>query len=410
MPLRCWRGAFQRIEGRLDRGDSRNKLGRFCLSARALVYYERHMALGSLLTLNNPPAHPRSVRAKVLVFEDARSVELLARLRQIAPSEATVLVMGETGTGKEIVARHIHELSRRRERPFVAVNCGALPDTLIESELFGHERGAFTGALSGKPGWFEAASGGTLFLDEVGDLPLAMQVKLLRVLQEGEVVRVGARQPVRVDVRLVAATNVALQQAVAAGRFREDLFYRLNVAPLVLPPLRERPGDILPLVEYFIDFYRQRLSLAAPLLSGPAAQRLLQHDWPGNIRELENAVHHALLVCQDGHITPQDLQLSSLPARASQAPEPRIDAPVSAESALAAGLRSLFDAGLPDLWDAIERSVIRQAYEHCERNQLQTARLLGISRNVVRARLLEYGQIPGSARGAALPEPSPSPP
>ncbi|MDF3066244.1 MAG: sigma-54-dependent transcriptional regulator [Polyangiaceae bacterium] len=362
-----------------------------------------------LLTLSDPQAHSLSVRAKALVFEDARSVDVLARLRQIAPSEATVLVMGETGTGKEIVARHIHELSQRRERAFVAVNCGALADTLIESELFGHEKGAFTGAVSSKPGWFEAASGGTLFLDEIGDLPLGMQVKLLRVLQEGEVVRVGARQPIRVDVRLVAATNVSLQQAVAAGHFREDLFYRLNVAPIVLPPLRERPGDILPLVEYFMAFYQQRLGLAAPTLSAEAVQRLLQHAWPGNIRELENAVHHALLVCQGGYVTPKDLQLSTMPARASRPPEPAASEPVTPQAALGAGLERLFDAELPDLWEAIERTVMSKAFEYCERNQLQTARLLGISRNIVRARLLEYGQIPGSVRGA-IAEPLTSPP
>src|SRR6185369_15425057 len=203
-----------------------------------------------------------------------------------------------------------------------------------------------------------------LFLDEVGDLPLGMQVKLLRVLQEGEVVRVGARQPIRVDVRLVAATNVSLQQAVAAGHFREDLFYRLNVAPLVLPPLRDRPGDILPLVDYFIEFYRQRLRLSAPTLSQQAVQLLLQHAWPGNIRELENAVHHALLVCQGGYVTPKDFQLSSLPARANKFPERVAEEPLTPESALAQGLHSLFEADVPDLWDAIERTVIAKAYEH----------------------------------------------
>src|SRR6188768_3801446 len=196
-----------------------------------------------LLTLTDNARHSLTIRAKALVFEDPKSRAALERLHQIAPSDATVLVTGETGTGKEIVARHVHDLSLRRESAFVPVNCGALTESLVESELFGHERGAFTGAIASKPGWFEAASGGTLFLDEVGDLPLSIQVKLLRVLQEGEVVRVGARQPVRVDVRLIAATNVLLEEAVAAGHFREDLFYRLNVASLVLPPLRERLGD-----------------------------------------------------------------------------------------------------------------------------------------------------------------------
>ncbi len=364
-----------------------------------------------LLTIQDPNAHSLSVRAKALVFEDAKSRALLARLRQLAPSEATVLVLGETGTGKEIIARHIHELSPRRGRPFVAMNCGALADTLIESELFGHEKGAFTGAIGSKAGWFETASGGTLFLDEVGDLPLTMQVKLLRVLQEGEVVRVGARQPTKVDVRLIAATNVSLEEAVAAGRFREDLFYRLNVAALALPPLRERPGDILPLTEYFVDFYRRRLGLPEVTLSAAAAQRLLQHAWPGNIRELENAVHHALLVCREATIAPSDLRLTLLPSRTKHAEVvgARASDPLDTLSSV---LRELFEAGLPDLWDRIERTVMSSAYDYCERNQVQTARLLGVSRNVVRARLLDYGEIPGSARGAAetaASRPSPLP-
>jgi sigma-54-specific transcriptional regulator len=180
-----------------------------------------------VLTLPDAAARSLTVRAKALVFHDPRSQALLQRIRQLAPSDATVLIVGETGTGKEIVARHVHQLSARAPQPFVAVNCGAFSETLVESELFGHERGAFTGATASKPGWFEAAQGGTLFLDEIGDLPPAVQVKLLRVLQEREVVRLGSRQPVPIDVRLLAATNVDLQQAVLAGRFREDLYYRL---------------------------------------------------------------------------------------------------------------------------------------------------------------------------------------
>jgi aliphatic sulfonates family ABC transporter substrate-binding protein len=289
------------------------------------------------------------------------------------------------------------------------MNCGALANSLIESELFGHEKGAFTGAITSKAGWFETASGGTLFLDEIGDLPLAMQVKLLRVLQEGEVVRVGARHPTRVDVRLIAATNVSLEEAVAAGHFREDLFYRLNVAALALPPLRARPGDVLPLTRYFVDFYRQRLGLPPIEISPAASQRLLQHPWPGNIRELENAVHHALLVCRDGVIAPSDLRLTLMSGRTKQDGSAG-SASASPLDALESALRGLFEAGLPDLWDSIERSVMTAAYDHCERNQVQTARLLGISRNVVRARLLEYGEIPGSVRpppaASAMLEPS----
>jgi len=347
-----------------------------------------------LLTLTDAAASSLSIRAKALVFEDPKSRAALDRLQQIAPSDATVLVTGETGTGKEIVARHVHDLSRRRDRPFVPVNCGALTESLIESELFGHERGAFTGAISSKPGWFEAASGGTLFLDEVGDLPLSIQVKLLRVLQEGEVVRVGARQPVRVDVRLIAATNVLLEEAVAAGHFREDLFYRLNVASLVLPPLRERLGDILPLALYFVHFYQQRLGLEGTELTADATARLLQHSWPGNIRELENVIHHALLICKDGRILPADLRLTALPGRSASQP------PAAANSGggLEGELRRLFESDAPNLYETIERAVFSTAYEFSERNQLQTARLLGISRNVVRARLMEFGELPAATR------------
>ena len=214
-----------------------------------------------VLTLPAGGATSLTVRAKAIVFEDPRSRAVLSRIEQVAPSEATILLTGETGTGKEIVARQIHDLSRRARGPFIAINCGAFSENLVESELFGHQRGAFTGALESKAGWFEAASGGTLFLDEVGDLPLSLQVKLLRVLQEGEVVRLGSRQAIPVDVRLIAATNVDLQEAMAAGHFREDLFYRLNVVALSLPPLRERPGDIEPLARYFVELYRKTRQL-----------------------------------------------------------------------------------------------------------------------------------------------------
>jgi sigma-54-specific transcriptional regulator len=266
-----------------------------------------------VLTLPNADGLSLSVRAKALVFEDPLSCELLERIRQIAPSDATALVVGETGTGKEIVARHLHELSPRRSRPFVAVNCGALSETLVESELFGHERGAFTGAVASKRGWFESAEGGTLFLDEIGDLPASTQVKLLRVLQEREVVRVGARVPIPIDVRLVAATNVDLDKAVRAGKFREDLYYRLNVAVLTLPALRDRPGDVLPLARYFMGVYRQRLGVGDVILDPQSEARLLAHPWHGNIRELENAIHHALLVCRNGRVNVDDLRLAWTP-------------------------------------------------------------------------------------------------
>jgi len=362
-----------------------------------------------LLTL--PPSQPAAPwRAKASVFEDPSSRALLTRIRQLAPSNATVLVVGETGTGKEIISRHIHDLSRRAGQPFVAVNCGAFSPTLIESELFGHEKGAFTGAVGDKPGWFEAAHGGTLFLDEIGDLPLPLQVKLLRVLQEREVVRLGAKRPIPVDVRLVAATNVRLEEAVAAGTFRADLFYRVAVAKVTIAPLRERPGDILPLAHHFLDVYANARQAPGPrpTLTPPAAQALLAHSWLGNIRELENAIHYAVLVCQDGRITPDDLPVASLPAPANTAVPaiPTAVAPPSqARQALRTALDALFAEAPERLWATLEETIMRGAYEHARHNQLATARLLGLSRSVVRARLLEYGVLARSERDERPPAP-----
>jgi transcriptional regulator with PAS, ATPase and Fis domain len=290
-------------------------------------------------------------------------------------------------------------LSNCHRGPFVAVNCGAFSESLVESELFGHEKGAFTGAFSAKPGWFEAANGGTLFLDEVGDLPLNIQVKLLRVLQEREVVRLGARKPIPINVRVVTATNVRLEDAVAAGNFREDLFYRLRVVALVLPALRDRPGDILPLTHHFIDEYRRRLGYGDIRLHPDAEQKLLRHPWPGNIRELENAIHHALLICKNSLVRCEDLQLASIqlarhssqaPSRtASAAPEHAADA----HGQLHQALQALFEQNHDTLFEHIEETVMRDAYDYCHHNQVQAAKLLGISRNVMRSRLIKIGAI-----------------
>ncbi len=344
----------------------------------------------SLLTHPQARELTKSVRATVLVFKDPRSQELLSRIERLAPSEANALIIGETGTGKELVARHIHHLSRRGKAPFVAVNCGAFPESLVESELFGHEKGAFTGAATSKAGWFEAANGGTLFLDEIGDLPLNMQVKLLRVLQEREVVRLGSRTPVPIDVRLVAATNVNLADAVVAGHFREDLFYRLHVATIRLPPLRERPGDILPLAEFFLKEHCQRLGYQSATLSQEAERKLLGHNWPGNIRELENAIHHALLVCRNQLVQPGDLQLVDVRSSLGRAELPGPVA-AAADITLEAALEALYERNLPELYEHIEETLFRTAYRFCHGNQLQTSRLLGISRNIVRARLEKIG-------------------
>jgi sigma-54 dependent transcriptional regulator len=351
-----------------------------------------------LLSFPGPPVVPFSLRASALVFEDVKSKALLERMHLIGPSTANALVTGETGTGKELIARHLHKLSPRAGGPFVAVNCGAFSEGLVESELFGHERGSFTGATVARAGWFEAARGGTLFLDEIGDLPFSMQVKLLRVLQERQVVRLGSRSPVAIDVRVIAATNVNLEDAVAAGRFREDLYYRLQVATLHIAPLRERPGDILPLAQYFLEAYGERLGLTDPALSPEAIEVLLSgHSWPGNTRELENVIHHALLVCRENVVRPEDLRLSSLRPRLV------VSSPAKPEKSLRDALLALFEEGRPNLYSEIETAVTRTAYDFCHRNQVQTARLLGISRNIVRARLMQCGELPGGP-GQPIPK------
>ncbi|AOX99978.1 sigma-54-dependent Fis family transcriptional regulator [Jeongeupia sp. USM3] len=366
-------------------------------------------AAPTFLSFAASDAAPLSIRAKAAVFADQASRALLQQLERIAPSTMPVLVIGETGTGKELIARHIHQLSGR-QGPFVAVNCGAISEQLAESELFGHEAGAFTGAVARREGWFEAAHHGTLFLDEIGDLPLALQVKLLRVLQEGEVVRVGARKPIPVDVRLLAATNVDLADAVAAGHFRLDLLYRLNIAQLRLPPLRERRGDILPLVDYFIGRYSQRLQQTPPHLSDGAAQALSDYGWPGNIRELENVVHFALLVASGGEIRAEHLKLAGAPTRAASPSGSHLQAPLAgghAQTPLLAGghvqapplaavgqqLRTLFAAGQPGLFNELERLILNEAYRHSGYNQVRAAALLGISRNVLRTLLKRHGML-----------------
>ena len=344
-----------------------------------------------VLTLTGSGAHVLSIRAKAQVFRDPASIKVLEIADLVAPSEATVLIIGDTGTGKELLARHIHEKSGRGG-PFVAVNCGAFSENLIEAELFGHEQGAFTGAQGARAGWFEAAQRGTLFLDEIGDLPLPMQVKLLRVIQERQVVRLGSRRPLDIDVRLIAATNIDLELAVAAGNFRRDLYYRLGVGVVRLPALHARPGDILPLAYHFLETYRAKLRLGHVELSPAAQQVLLDYDWPGNIRELENVIHYALIVSKSGIIQCDDLHLHKTHKNFSPPREPETDIDgARAIGLLPAAIRDLFDNSHPAIFEHVEEVLVRQAFAHCNGNQVKTASLLGISRNVVRAQLKRYG-------------------
>lgn len=245
-----------------------------------------------------------------VAFEPA-SLQLLELAARVARSDSTVLISGESGTGKEVLARYIHQQSPRAGKPFIAINCAAIPDNMLEATLFGHEKGAFTGAIAAQPGKFELAEGGTILLDEISEMPMALQAKLLRVLQEREVERVGARKPINLDIRVLATTNRDLAGEVAAGRFREDLYYRLSVFPLAWRALRERPADILPLAERLLAKHVKKMNHAAVQLSPQARACLLAHPWPGNVRELDNAIQRALILQQGGLIQPQDLCLTA---------------------------------------------------------------------------------------------------
>ncbi len=304
-----------------------------------------------LLTFPEADKSPLSIRAKALVFVDPRSRQLRQEMEALAPRSLPVLIKGETGTGKELLARHIHRESDRAGL-FVSVNCGAISPTYADAELFGYSAGAHSGSASSRAGWFGSANGGTLYLDEIGDLPLPIQQKLLAALENHEVTRVGAQQPSPVDVRLVAATSIDLGQAVAAGKFNERLFHYLSEGHLELPALRERPGDILSLAEYFVGIYSVRLNLELPLISESAQRVLERHSWPGNTRELENIIHFALLVSSGEEILPEHLNLPS-------APEPLADIERQIDALLGEGSGS----ALQGLKALLDRSALRLAQQ-----------------------------------------------
>ncbi len=299
-------------------------------------------------------------------------LRLFRTVEKVGASEATVLITGESGTGKELVARHLHRSSARAAAPFVPVNCAAIPATLIESELFGHEKGAFTGAHRRRPGRFEEAEGGTLFLDEIASMPVDLQGVLLRVVQERRYSRLGGSGEVACDVRVVAAANRDLPELVAAGRFREDLYYRLNVVPIELPPLRERREDIPLLATTFLARAASRHGVAAPTLPPAVLRHLVDHAWPGNVRELENTVERLVLLAEDGRI-----DVADLPAAVVRGASP------------AAAAFALPEHGL--VWDELEASLLRQALERAHGNRTHAARLLGLSYKAFLYRLEKHG-------------------
>jgi DNA-binding NtrC family response regulator len=333
-----------------------------------------------------------------MIARDPGMQSVIALADQIAASEASILITGESGVGKEVMARHVHLKSRRSSRPFISVNCAAIPENLLESELFGHEKGAFTGAVARRIGKFEEASGGTLLLDEISEMDARLQAKLLRALQEREIDRVGGGKPVKVDIRVIATSNRDLAQAVKDGVFREDLLYRLNVVNLRLPPLRERPGDILALSEHFGRKYAAANGMPERPLSALARQRLLSHRWPGNVRELENAMHRAVLLSSSNEIEEFAIRLpDGAPMPNSPATETARAASIAAE-AVTRGLVGQTVA-------AVEQQLIIDTLSHCLGNRTHAANILGISIRTLRNKLKEYGDagiaVPPPQQGAA---------
>jgi two-component system response regulator HydG len=317
-----------------------------------------------------------------LVGRSAVMQKVFDTVRKVAPSDSTVLVTGESGTGKELIAHALHDLSRRREGPFIRVGCGALAETLLESEMFGHEKGAFTGASRCKLGRFELADGGTIFLDEIGEIGAALQMKLLRVLQEREFERVGGEETLSVDVRVVAATNRDLEALVREGVFREDLYYRLHIVPLRMPPLRERPGDVAELARHFLSKLSGRTGKRISDITEEAVQVLLQYRWPGNVRELENVIEQAMVFCE-GEV----LKEADLPSNLKKRPATGAGLKREADGSLRVDLSG---RTLPEVLDEVERTLILQAYEKAQKVKTETARLLGIKTSALYYKLEKY--------------------
>jgi DNA-binding NtrC family response regulator len=360
-----------------------------------------------------------------IIAEDTKMLKVLAQGKQVAGANTTVIIYGESGTGKELVTRAIHEASPRARGPFVALNCAAIPDNLLESELFGHERGSFTGATEAKKGRFELANGGTLFLDEIGEMALPLQAKVLRALETQEFERVGGIKTIRTDIRIIAATNKNLRQKVAKGEFRDDLFYRLNVFPIVIPPLRDRLDDIIPLTEHFLARFAREMGKRTPMISREAQQLLLQHRWLGNVRELQNVIERAMILLDEESLNPDLLHIDALeglesmeratkeyesngpslgPARSAPI---RVPTPVPQDNGHAEEdepesgdgpheplpLSRWHPFRIPEIGfdlETHEKELIEQALDRAKGNKTAAAKLLGLTRATLRYRLEKY--------------------
>jgi transcriptional regulator with GAF, ATPase, and Fis domain len=376
------------------------RIGSVIELGRVVVIVQRG---GSGTIVADEGAAPRG-SSDLPLLEDPTMKQLYRLLDVVAPTLMSVLILGETGVGKELFAATLHKRSPRAERPFLKLNCAALPESIIESELFGHERGAFTGAMQTKIGLFESAEGGTVFLDEVGELPLGTQAKLLRVLESGEVMRVGSVKTKKIDFRLVSATNRDLQSRTTEGQFRADLFFRLNGFTITIPPLRERKQDVLALGAFFLAEARQKLALGKASFSPEAVRAMQDYAWPGNIRELRNVLDRAALLCVGGTVEPADLNLplasAQVPSRPSAIPRglgPHSSPPSASDPDTTKEFEVVQPqtdgGGLRSAMGALEKQRILAALEQCGGNQSRAAKMLGIARRTLVARLDAYGVI-----------------
>jgi len=362
---------------RLHLSSGREKLAAIRTSA---IFDESGQRVGSVATVRDVTEEVDPQRREV-VSESPAMQELMRFVRRVAASEATtILIEGENGTGKDLIAKTLHYQSLRQAEPFIAINCAAIPETLLESELFGYEKGAFTDARQQKRGIFELADKGTLFLDEIGEIPLMLQAKLLRVLEDQSFRRLGGLKDIQLDLRVVAATNRSLREAVNEGAFRQDLYFRLNVIHIQIPPLRDRPEDILPLARFFVDHYNRKFRRQIEGVTPEAVRVLMAHDWPGNVRELRNAIERAMILEETPRITPASLPVSLFRAPAG-------DGPPAPLSPAAASEEAQEDLSL----EANERRLLAEALRRTANNQTRAAKLLHITRDTLRYKMKKYG-------------------
>jgi two-component system, NtrC family, response regulator AtoC len=387
------------------------KLGAYDFVGKPLDFDELHVAIKNALETSRLRSEVQSLRGEVkrrtgyheIIGASSKMSELMSFVRKVAASEATtILIQGESGTGKDLVAKAIHYESARQERPFVAINCSAIPETLMEAELFGHEKGAFTDAKQMKKGLFEVADGGSLFLDEIGELSPLLQAKLLRVLEDQVIRRVGGVRDMQVDVRVIAASNRDLEKAVREGQFRQDLYYRLAIIAIFIPPLRDRKDDILPLVDFFIERYNRRFRKSVHGIADETRRLLLQHQWPGNVRELKNSIERAMILEEEPLLRPLYLPFSVSEANGGLTAFERT-ATHETGQALANG-RFLPRLYIPEggtSLEEVERAMVELAMKQANNNQTHAARLLDISRDALRYKLKKFGLTPGDEQESA---------